>query len=150
MTNPLNLDMPDEITIRIHGDLREGMQRVADLYRHESETDLIELVLRRGIRAMLGEQRGQPAPAEIAQNMGAAKQRARELDAERAVRGSNLTRLAQTTDPRHVPFGMKCTLRQRHARDAEYDRETARMNRDLGLADFSESEREKHPGEIAM
>jgi hypothetical protein len=148
--NLLNLDLPDEITIRIHGDLREGMQRVADLYRHESETDLIELVLRRGIAAMLGEQRHQPSsPSEPAQKTNAAKQGARERHATRLARDSKLTLLAQRADPRHVPFGMKRTIEQQRAFDAEYDRERARIKRDLGLADFPEGEAEKHRGESA-
>lgn len=138
MKDPLNLEIPDEITVRLDGQLREGLRRVADLFPHEADPDLLALVIRRGLVAMLRELRHQPSPAEIAQNKNAARP------------GSKLMLRGQRSDPNHVPFGMKCTLRQQHAMDAEYDRETARIERDLGLADFSVNEAEDHPGALAV
>lgn len=151
MKDPLNLDFPDEITVRLDGRLREGLRRVADLFPHQSDPDLLALVLRRGLVAMLQELNHQPSPAEIAENRNAAQQRARELESVRATSASKQTALAQSSDPNRVPFGMKCTLHEQHVMDAEYDRETAKMKRDLGLADFeSENDRQKHPGQVSI
>lgn len=44
-----------------------------------------------------------------------------------------------------VELQSKRDVEERHARDAEYDREVFRMRRDLGLADSPEEQDEMHP-----
>lgn len=46
--------------------------------------------------------------------------------------------------PSHVPFGMKRTFKEQHAMDAQYDRETARLERDLGRADDARPADHRH------
>jgi hypothetical protein len=43
-----------------------------------------------------------------------------------------------------VPFGMKRTLREQHAMEAEHDKERARFQRDLGLAEDVEPRAHRH------
>jgi len=129
----------------------EGLQQLAGLIPHESEDDLLKVVVSRGLVAMLTAEfeRQQPSAKEVGQNMMAAQERMRELRSKDAVPASKvrskdavpaskLRSSAQRSDPAAsapAPFGLKRSLDELHVQEAERDREMARMNRDLGLAE---------------
>lgn len=123
----------------------EGLQHLAGLIPHQSEEDLLKVVISRGLVEMLRSEfeRNNPSATEVAHNLDAAKQRMRALRSGDAVGASKLRSNAQSIDPRAsapAPFGLKQPLDELHVQEAERDREMARMNRDLGLAEAPEDD----------
>lgn len=157
MKDPLDLKFPDRLTIELKPFHKEGLEEIASRIPHRDDQELVQLVLSRGILAMMESEleRVPVSPQEIARNMNAAKSRMNELTSRDA---SVLS--GETTMKNSLAFPNRLNMMvglmgkedwaELHARDAEYDRETARMDRDLGLADFPDSERENHPGQIPL
>jgi hypothetical protein len=145
-----------QVTIDLEAFHEDGLQQLAGLIPHESLQGLLKVVISRGLVEMLRSEfeRQQPSADEISQNMMTARQRMQELrfkDSEPesklrskdAVPASKLRSSAQRTAPRKsapAPFGMKQSLDELHVREAERDREMARMRRDLGLAETPDHE----------
>lgn len=123
----------------------EGLRQLAGLIPHESREDLLKVVISRGLVEMLrGEfERYQPSVMDVGQNLDAAKERMQKLRSKDSVAASKLRSSAQRIDSgtsAPAPFGMKRSLDELHVQEAERDREVARMNRDLGLAETTEGE----------
>lgn len=131
---PVTLRFPQHVTVHLPEPLRSGLETIADREQHESDEELVQVVLSRGIVVSLA-----PTSAEeVGENLNEAKERMKELRFTAALRGHKLIANGQgggpRSDPSHVPFGLNRTWEELHAQDAEHDRESARMRRDLGLA----------------
>lgn len=125
----------------------EGLQQLAGLIPSESPEQLLKVVISRGLVEMLTGEfvRMQPSPTEIAESMNSAKRRMQMLRSKDSVAASKLRSSAQRIDlgtSAPAPFGMKQSLDELHVQEAERDREMARMNRDLGLAETPDGD---HP-----
>lgn len=157
MKDPLDLKFPDRLTVELKPFHKAGLEEIASRVRHRNDQELVQLVLSRGILAMMESELDQApvSPHEIARNMNAAKNRMNDLKSRDVSALSDKTAMNKSLafpSRLNMMVGLmgKEDWAELHARDAEYDRETARMNRDLGLADFPESERENHPAEIPI
>lgn len=129
------------VTINLERFHQDGLEQLAGLIPHESQEELLKVVISRGLVEMLaskfeGHQR------LIAERLNTAKERMQPLRAKDALAASKLRSSAQRTDlgkGAPAPFGMKQSLDELHVLEAERDREMARMTRDLGLAETSET-----------
>jgi hypothetical protein len=138
------------ITIDLERFHVEGLQQLRGLIPHETEEELLRVVISRGLVAMLaGEfERNLPSASEVSHNMMATRERVQELRSKNAVAASKLRSSAQRMEPGMsvpgtagpAPFGMKQSLDELHVQEAERDREMARMNRDLSLAETPEGD----------
>lgn len=113
----------------------DGLQQLAGLIPHESPEELLKIVISRGLVAMLTSEfrHYRPSAQEIAGNMNESQ----------SVSASVLSSRPPMRNALAFPSRMNMMVglmgkedwAELHARDAEYDRETARMERDLGLTD---------------
>lgn len=125
---------------------RDGLAEIAERIPFRNEEDLISVVLSRGILDLLSapDDREPLSAKKLAESMNAANERMRELQSKYASPGSKPTLRAQTIDPHRVPFGMKQSLQEQHAMEAEHDKEKARFRRDLGLTEDVEAHAHRH------
>lgn len=133
------------LTIDLEKFHEDGLQQLAGLIPHESLEGLLRVVISRGLVEMLaGEfERYRPSAEDVSQNMLAAREHMQELRSKESVAASKLRSSAQRIAPERnapAPFGMKQSLDELHVREAERDREMARMRRDLGLAETPDHE----------
>lgn len=132
------------VTIDLENFHEDGLEQLAGLIPHASQEELMKVVISRGLVEMLASEfeRYQPSISEIAENMNAAKGRMQSQRAKDSVAALSLRASVRRIDPvasARVPFGMTQSLDELHVREAERDREMARMNRDLGLAETPET-----------
>jgi hypothetical protein len=120
---------PKRISIDLESFHVDGLEHLAGLRPHETQEDLLKVVISRGLVEMLRWEfeRNQPSAKEVAHNLDTAKRRMQTL------RSSAQRVDVRTSAP--APFGMKQSLDELHVQEAERDREMARMTRDLGLAE---------------
>lgn len=133
------------LTIDLEKFHEDGLQQLAGLIPHESVEGLLKVVISRGLVEMLaGEfERYRPSAKDVSPNMLAAREKMEALRSKDGVAALTLRTSARRIDPRttaRTPFGMSQSLDELHVREAERDREMARMNRDLGLAETTEGE----------
>lgn len=133
---------PRRVTVELEKFHDDGLQQLAGLLPHESEEELLKVVISRGLVEMLKSEfeRYPPSASDIAKNMNAATAHTGEPQSRHASRGLKLTVRAQGIDSGRVPFGMTQSLDELHAVELERDREVARMRRDLGVAETPEGE----------
>ncbi len=133
------------LTIDLEAFHEDGLEQLADLLPHESQEDLLKVVISRGLVEMLTSEfeRYQPSARGRAGNMTLVKERMQQpLCSKDSLAASKLRSSARRVDPvasAPAPFGMKQSLDELHVQEAERDREMARMNRDLGLAETAEN-----------
>lgn len=133
------------LTIDLETFHADGLEHLAGLLPHVSQEELLKLVISRGLVGMLTSEfnRYQPSARERAGNRTSVKERVQQpVRSKDSLDASKLRSSARRIDPvasAPAPFGMKQSLDELHVQEAERDREMARMNRDLGLAETAET-----------
>lgn len=119
MNDPLRF--PKRMTIELEDFHREGLEEIADRVPHEDDDELVQVVLSRGIVAMLASafDHVQRSAEEVMHNLSAAKQRAHELRWSGSFGASELS--SRGVRPFPAPF-----------RDVQEAKETARRRRRQG------------------
>lgn len=120
---------PKTITIQLPEALRRGLETIATR-EHDDDGDLLLVVLSRGIVATLA-----PDEPEV---------RMQELKARDASPRPTRPLRIQGIDSGRIPFGMKQTLEEQRAMEAEHDNEKARFRRDLGLTEDVDPHAHRH------